>query len=240
MDAAEDEERAGLGKSISTVSPGSCAPESKSSAGSKMRTLWVRVSLLTIHSRSPRWSATWSGWNVLSSCDTVLTCAAGALGPLCGHDLFRQRGRTVAGQRAEERDEVGALGVRQRPAAGQVLRQRRPLDHAVLVVAQHVVERRQRAVMHVGRGAADLAQSRRLERVLRGLQPQHRAAAAIVAGQADVVEGMVGEGKAAVAFRAAGLAGEQAKARDLAFGQRGLSPSIHRSKRVLGDTKVRS
>ena len=70
------------GKAISTVSPGSWAPESKSSAGSNIRTLWVRVSLLTIHSRPPRASATWPGWNVLSSCDTVLTCSAGAVGPL--------------------------------------------------------------------------------------------------------------------------------------------------------------
>src|ERR1700694_4395026 len=71
-----------FGNAISTVSPGSWAPESKSSAGAKTLTLWVRVSLLTIHSRSPRLTATWVGLNVFSSWDTVVTRAAGAVGPV--------------------------------------------------------------------------------------------------------------------------------------------------------------
>jgi hypothetical protein len=40
MDAAENQIRAASGKAICTVSPGSCAPESKSSLSSKTRMLW--------------------------------------------------------------------------------------------------------------------------------------------------------------------------------------------------------
>jgi len=111
-----------------------------------------------------------------------------------------------------------ALGELQ--VAQQVGGERRPRDDAALVVAHHAVEGRERAVVHVGRGAADLAQARRLERVLGRRQAQHRAAAAILARQADVVERGVGEGPAAVAIAALGLAGKQVEARDLVGAQR--------------------
>src|SRR5437764_10430522 len=61
MDAAEHQERTGGGEADLNRLAGLLRPESKSSAGSNIRTLWVRVSLLTIHNRSPRASAIWLG-----------------------------------------------------------------------------------------------------------------------------------------------------------------------------------
>src|SRR5262249_62110115 len=54
------------GNAISTVSPGSCAPESNSSFGSNTRTLWVRESLLRIHRCEPDLIFTCVGLNCFS------------------------------------------------------------------------------------------------------------------------------------------------------------------------------
>ncbi len=73
--------------------------------------------------------------------------------------------------------------------------------------------------MHVGCGTAELAQPRRLKGVLHFRQPQHRATSTVIAREPDVVEGVVGEGEAAVAVGALRLAGEEPEAGDLALGQ---------------------
>ncbi len=112
----------------------------------------------------------------------MLTGSAGVVGPrLTGYDLVGQRGRGLAGQGGEKGNEIATLGVRQLEPARKIPGERGTLDDAAFVVAQHVRQRRQRAVVHVGRRAADLAQPGRLEGVLSNLEPQHRTAAAVVA-----------------------------------------------------------
>ena len=76
--------------------------------------------------------------------------------------------------------------------------------------------------MHVGSGTGDLAQSGRLERVLRRCKAEHRSAAAVLARQTDVVECIIGKGKAAVAFHAPRLAGKEPESGDLILSQRVL------------------
>ena len=117
------------------------------------------------------------------------------------HDRCWRLGHTLARQRAEEGDQRRLL-VRAERDLAQVRRQCRPVGDAVDVVLHGVGERGHRAVVHVGRAAADFAQARRLEGVLGLLQPQHRAAAAIVAVEPDVVEGVIRERPARVAVRA--------------------------------------
>ena len=74
--------------------------------------------------------------------------------------------------------------------------------------------------MHIRRRAADLAQARRLEGMVRRREAQHHAAAAVIARQADIVEGIVGQREAAMTIRATGLSGKQAEAGDLLLGER--------------------
>src|SRR5262249_27963544 len=124
------------------------------------------------------------------------------------YDLVRQRGLSFARQRAEKRDEVCALRIRQLEPAREILGKGWSIGYAAHVVTEHVFERGERAVMHVGSGTGDLAQSWRLERVLRRCKPQHRSAAAVLPRQTDVVECVIGKGKAAVAFHASRLAGK--------------------------------
>ncbi len=99
--------------------------------------------------------------------------------------------------------------------ARQVPAARGPLHAALLVVVDDVFQRGEGAVVHVGRGPGQLAQRRRLERIVGGAQVDLLAAALVGARQADVVEVAVGEGKAGMAADAAALAGEQLQAADL-------------------------
>src|SRR5262245_55984012 len=108
------------------------------------------------------------------------------------------------------------------------------------MVSQHVFQRRERAIVHVRGGAADLAQPRRLESVLCRLQPQHGSAATVLIRQTDIVERVVGESKAAVAVHASRLAGEQSKSRDLILRQRllvasypAIEPGVRRDEGAL-------
>ncbi len=59
---------------------------------------------------------------------------------LDGHDGARRHRLAFAGQRAEKGDEIGTFAFREIEALRQVLGERRPLDHAALVVAKHGVE----------------------------------------------------------------------------------------------------
>ena len=131
------------GKSISTVSPGSCAPESKSNAGSNTRMLCVRVSLLS----DPQ----------------PLAALERHVGRMEG--LFVLRDRAHARRRRDRRARPRPPRARaaaaapslvsvprkamrsprsrvvEREIAREVGRQCRPLDDAVGVMPHHVLER---------------------------------------------------------------------------------------------------
>src|SRR5262249_58084356 len=63
------------------------------------------------------------------------------------YDLVRQRGLSFARQRAEKRDEVCALRIRQLESARKILGKGWSIDHAAHIVTQHVFDRGERAGM---------------------------------------------------------------------------------------------
>ena len=76
--------------------------------------------------------------------------------------------------------------------------------------------------------------------MLRCFEPQHGAAAAVFVRQADIVERIVGEGKAAMAIDASCLAGEEPESGDFVSRERlliTLDPAIEAGRRGY---KVRS
>src|SRR5215211_4297095 len=69
--------------------------------------------------------------------------------------------------------------------------------------------------MHVGRGPDPFAQARRLEGMIRRLQAQDGSTTLVLARQADVVEGFIGEAPALMAGCASGFADKESEARNL-------------------------
>src|SRR5262249_3898211 len=88
--------------------------------------------------------------------------------------------------------------------------------------------------MHVGRGAGDFAQARRLEGAQAGCAAWHGAAPRVLAAQADVVEAVIGEAPAIVAKHAASLAREELEASQLRGAERSsiaLDPVVETRRR---------
>jgi hypothetical protein len=148
-------------------------------------------------------------------------------------------GARLARQRAQKGNQVGFFLRTQPQLAVDVRRQRRPRNKATAVMLDDGLERRQRPVVHVGRGVHELAQTRRLECPEARCAARHRPAPVIAAAQAYVVEAIVREAPPHVAQHAAGLADEQAEAAHLRRAQRlgvavdpGIEPRWRRHQRA--------
>src|SRR6185369_12519701 len=187
--------------------PGSCRPLLKVSLGLLTWMLCARVSALCITSVSPGWRAISFTEKARSLCVTAVSAAqaAPAATPTASARAISTERRPadsgflVIGQSLEKGDEVGTLRLRQRNTL-EVVGERCALDDAIGVMIDHRAQARQRAVMHVGRPATDIAQARRLERVGELRHADDRPAAGIgCARQAGVVEGVVGEAPGCVA-----------------------------------------
>ena len=145
----------------------------------------------------------------------------------------------------EKRDEVGLL-VRGQSKRMDFLGPARPINAAAIVEVDDGVQRRHRAVVHVGRPARHVAQSRGLEGIMQRHRGREQPAAPESSSRAlaDVVERCVGEGPAAVTGGAVGFAVEQVEAALGGFADRGfvaVDPAVEwRSVDTMVRSKVAS
>src|SRR5581483_5604950 len=115
-----------------------------------------------------------------------------AMGGLAWKD--RHGGRIeIARQRVQESHKIGFL-LRGEAERFHQVRTARPFDAASIVMLDDLLECRHRAVVHVRAAASDLAQARCLEGVLHLEDARCELPAPdVIAGQADILEAVVGE-----------------------------------------------
>ena len=99
----------------------------------------------------------------------------------------------IAGQSSQEGDQFGFFLRRETERFHQV-GAARSVDAALVIMFDHLFERGDLPIMHIGNSSGDFAQAGRLESMLH-LENAGRdfSASNIVAGQADVLKAVVGE-----------------------------------------------